>query len=224
MQIDEKRRDFIKKAGVTSAVLSAVPQLLAKENQTKKIASASNVGAFYADVDESGKIVKITPQASDKDPKIPWSEAWIDRVYSDTRIKYPCVRKSYLEAKGVKSNSKPELRGKEEFVRVSWDDALKLVLDKLQSVKPDEIYNASYGGWGHPGLLHNCAATTGRFFNTVIGGAVTMDGEHSNGAAGKVNTTIVGDLEVYSLQTAHEVILENTQVYVMWGADILKCN
>ncbi|VYS98639.1 Dimethyl sulfoxide/trimethylamine N-oxide reductase precursor [Campylobacter ureolyticus] len=51
-----------------------------------------------------------------------------------------------------------------------------------------------------------------------------MDGEHSNGAAGKVNTTIVGDLEVYSLQTAHEVILENTQVYVMWGADILKCN
>lgn len=51
-----------------------------------------------------------------------------------------------------------------------------------------------------------------------------MDGEHSNGAAGKVNTTIVGDLEVYSPQTTHAMILENTQVYVMWGADIFKCN
>nr|WP_229770974.1 molybdopterin-dependent oxidoreductase [Campylobacter portucalensis] len=198
--------------------------LLASQKKNKKIPTASNVGAFWSEVDENGKLVKITPQDSDKDPKIPWSEAWIDRVYSPTRIKYPCVRKSYLEARGIKANSKPELRGKEEFVRVSWDEAIKLVLEKLRSVKPNEIYNASYGGWGHPGLLHNCSATAGRFFNTVIGGAISMDGEHSNGAAGKVNTTIVGDLEVYSLQTAHEMILENTQVYVMWGADILKCN
>ncbi|WP_033916228.1 molybdopterin-dependent oxidoreductase [Campylobacter sputorum] len=217
------RRNFLKATGVASAVLSTNP-LLAGEKKLKSIPTASNVGAFFGEVDESGKLVKITPQISDKDPKIPWSEAWIDRVYSPTRIKYPCVRKSYLEAKGIKANSKPELRGKEEFVRVSWDEAIKLVLTKLQSVKPDEIYNASYGGWGHPGLLHNCSAAAGRFFNTVIGGAITMDGEHSNGAAGKVNTTIVGDLEVYSLQTAHEVILDNTQVYVMWGADILKCN
>lgn len=101
---------------------------------------------------------------------------------------------------------------------------MKLILSKLKSVKLEEIYNASYGDCGHPGLIHNCSATAGRFFNTVIGGAISMDGEHSNGAAGKVNTTIVGDLEVYSLQTSHEVILENTQVYVMWGADLLKCN
>ncbi|NLK66913.1 MAG: molybdopterin-dependent oxidoreductase [Campylobacteraceae bacterium] len=218
------RRNFLKGTGALGVALSANPLLASEDKKLKSIPTASNVGAFYADVDESGKIVKIRPQESDKDSKMPWSEAWIDRVYSDTRIKYPCVRKSYLEAKGVKANSKPELRGREEFVRVSWDEALELILDKLQSVKPEEIYNASYGGWGHPGLLHNCSATAGRFFNTVIGGAVTMDGEHSNGAAGKVNTTIVGDLEVYSLQTSHEVILENTQVYVMWGADIFKCN
>lgn len=216
------RRNFLKAAGVTGAVLSANP-LLADEKKLKSIPTASNVGAFFGEVDEDGKLVKITPQESDKYPKDPWSETWIDRVYSPTRVKYPCVRKSYYE--GLKSGDiKPELRGKEEFIRISWDEALKLVLTKLQSVKPNEIYNASYGGWGHPGLLHNCAATTGRFFNTVIGGAVIMDGEHSNGAAGKVNTTIVGDLEVYSVQTTHEQTLENTEVYVMWGADILKCN
>ncbi|CZE51263.1 molybdopterin-dependent oxidoreductase [Campylobacter geochelonis] len=218
------RRKFLKSTAAAATVVASANPLLADEKKgVKTVSHASNVGAFYADV-KDGKIVKIHPQESDKDPKYPGSEAWIDRVYSDTRIKYPCVRKSYLEAKGDVSKIAPQLRGKEEFVRVSWDEAMALILDKLKSVKPEEIYNASYGAWGHPGSLHNCSATAGRFLNTVFGGAVGMDGEHSNGAAGKVNTTIVGDLEVYSLQTAHEVILENTQVYVMWGADLFKCN
>ena len=212
------RRDFLKTSAAATAVVCSNP-LMAKESKIKSIPHASNLGAFYADVDENGKIVKIRPQVSDKDPKYPGNEAWIDRVYSDTRIKYPCVRKSYLEGKNA-----PELRGKEEFVRVSWDEAMKLIVKKLQSVKTDEIYNASYGGWGHPGLLHNCNSVAGRFFNTVFGGAVGTDGEYSNGAAGRVNATIVGDLEVYSPQTAHEVMLENTKVYVMWGADLFKCN
>lgn len=211
------RRDFLKSSAVASLALGANP-LFAKDESVKSIPHASNLGAFYADV-KDGKIVKIRPQISDKDPKFPGNEAWIDRVYSDTRIKYPCVRKSFLEGKNA-----PELRGKEEFVRVSWDEALKLILGKLKSVKPEQIYNGSYSGWGHPGLLHNCGAVAGRFFNNVIGGAVGTDGEYSNGAAGKVNTTIMGDLEVYSLQTSHEVILENTKVYVMWGADLFKCN
>ena len=71
-------------------------------------------------------------------------------------------------------------------MRVSWDEAMKLIVKKLQSVKTDEIYNASYSGWGHPGLLHNCNSVAGRFFNTVFGGAVGTDGEYSNGAAGRV--------------------------------------
>lgn len=212
------RRDFLKSSAVAVAAMSA-NQAFALEKKVKTIPHASNLGAFYADVDESGRIIKIHPQESDKDSKYPGNEAWIDRVYSDTRVKYPCVRKSYLEGKVA-----PELRGKEEFVRVSWDKVTELILDKLKNVKAEEIYNASYSGWGHPGLLHNCGAVAGRFFNTVFGGAVGTDGEYSNGAAGKVNATIMGDLEVYSLQTSHDVILENTKVYVMWGADLFKCN
>ncbi|AQW86740.1 molybdopterin-containing oxidoreductase I, DMSO/TMAO/BSO reductase family, catalytic subunit [Campylobacter pinnipediorum subsp. caledonicus] len=211
------RRNFLKSSAATALAISS-NSVLAKDENIKTIPHASNLGAFYADV-QDGKIVKIHSQVSDKDPKFPGNEAWIDRVYSDTRIKYPCVRKSYLEGK-----NSPELRGKEEFVRVSWDKAMQLIVDKLKTLKPEEIHNASYSGWGHPGLLHNCGAVAGRFFNTSIGGAVGTDGEYSNGAAGKVNATIMGDLEVYSLQTSHEVILENTKVYVMWGADLLKCN
>jgi trimethylamine-N-oxide reductase (cytochrome c) len=63
----------------------------------------------------------------------------------------------------------------------------------------------------------------GRFFNQ-IGGAVGTAGEYSNGAAGPTNPTIVGDMEVYSIQTAHEQIIENTKVMVLWGADVYKTN
>ncbi|GAA8892324.1 hypothetical protein HpEKA17_11990 [Helicobacter pylori] len=56
-------------------------------------------------------------------------KAMVDRVYSDSRVEYSCVRKSFLENK---KNHK-ELRGREEFVRVSWDVALWIW--RLKSLK-----------------------------------------------------------------------------------------
>ncbi len=102
--------------------------------------------------------------------------------------------------------------------------AIDLVLENLKKTPIENLFNASYGGWGHVGKLHNCNSVAGRFFNTALGGHIGTDGEYSNGAAGRVNTTIMGDLEVYSLQTSHEVILENTKVYILWGTDLYKCN
>lgn len=112
---------------------------------SKKIAHATHFGTFEAEVNSSGKIVGITPSKHDKSPSV-ITQAIIDRTYSDTRVKYPCVRKSYLD--GVKNGKsvKPELRGREEFVRVSWDEAIDLALNKLKSTAPENIYNASYGG------------------------------------------------------------------------------
>lgn len=52
--------------------------------------------------------------------------AFVDRNYAPSRIKYPYVRKSYLEGK---ENNKA-LR-EEEFVRVSWEKALDLVASKI---------------------------------------------------------------------------------------------
>ncbi|EAK0805039.1 molybdopterin guanine dinucleotide-containing S/N-oxide reductase [Campylobacter lari] len=216
------RRKFLKGLAATSAIASVNPLIAASEGtkfyDTKKIPHATHFGAFWAEVNSEGKLVKVTPQQSDKHPSI-ITDAIIDRTYSDTRVKYPCVRKSFLEGK-----KRPKLRGKEPFVRVSWEKALELVLQKLKETPIENLFNASYGAWGHVGLLHNCNSVAGRFFNTALGGHIGTDGEYSNGAAGKVNASIVGDLEVYSLQTSHEVILENTQVYVLWGADLYKCN
>jgi trimethylamine-N-oxide reductase (cytochrome c) len=95
-------------------------------SRTQKIPSASHFGAFYAHV-RDGKIVDISSQLdSDANPTV-IVKGLADRNSSNSRVKYPVVRKSYLEGKG-----RGDLRGKEEFVRVSWDTALDLAADAIK--------------------------------------------------------------------------------------------
>ncbi len=223
--METSRRDFLKKGMLGTAVVvssGSLSSITAEvlQSRTEKIPSASHFGAFYAHVRDN-KIVDITSQLDSDANPLPLVKALADRNSTNSRVKYPVVRKSYLEGKG-----RGDLRGKEEFVRVSWDTALDLVADAIKKAQAKggnkALYNASYGGWSHPGAFKpNVLA--GRFFNQ-IGGAVGTYGEYSNGAAGPVNPSIVGDMEVYSIQTAHEQIIENTEVMVLWGADIYKTN
>ncbi|GAA8170571.1 molybdopterin guanine dinucleotide-containing S/N-oxide reductase [Helicobacter pylori] len=209
------------------SILTKIPIALASANclkatsvfeKVESIPHATHFGPFIAKV-QNGVIKDIVPQKSDYNPTM-MLKAMVDRVYSDSRVKYPCVRKSFLENK---KNHK-ELRGREEFVRVSWDVALDLAAKKLKEIPKENIYNASYGGWGHAGSLHRCHHLAWRFFNTTLGGAIGADGEYGNGAAARINPMIVGDMEVYSQQTTHEEMIKNCKVYVMWGADLFKCN
>lgn len=223
--MNNSRRSFLKVGAVASAAIAGsttVPGAFAKEfaSRTTKIPSASHFGAFYAHV-RDGKIVDISSQLdSDANPTV-MVKSLADRNSSNSRVKYPVVRKSYLEGKG-----RGDLRGKEEFVRVSWEEAIELVAKAIKKAQAkggnESLYNASYGGWAHPGAFKP-NALAGRFFNQ-IGGAVRTSGEYSNGAAGQVNPSIVGDMEVYSIQTAHEQIIENTKVMILWGCDMYKTN
>lgn len=209
------------------SILTKIPIALASANVLKavgvfekveSIPHATHFGPFIAKV-QNGMVKDIIPQKSDYNPTM-MLKAMVDRAYSDSRVKYPCVRKSFLENK---KNHK-ELRGREEFVRVSWDVALDLAAKKLKEIPKENIYNASYGGWGHAGSLHRCHHLAWRFFNTTLGGAIGADGEYGNGAAARINPMIVGDMEVYSQQTTHEEMIKNCKVYVMWGEDLFKCN
>ncbi|GAA9881031.1 hypothetical protein VN0666_12400 [Helicobacter pylori] len=193
------------------SILTKIPIALASANVLKavgvfakveSIPHATHFGPFIAKV-QNGAIKDIIPQKSDYNPTM-MLKAMVDRVYSDSRVKYPCVRKSFLENK---KNHK-ELRGREEFVRVSWDVALDLAAKKLKEIPKENIYNASYGGWWHAGSLHRCHHLAWRFFNTTLGGAIGADGEYGNGAAARINPMIVGDMEVYSQQTTHEEMIK----------------
>ena len=141
-----ERRNFLKKGAIGTAAIAAsggmsgaVANIL--ESKTAKIPSASHFGAFYAHV-RDGKIVDITSQLdSDANPTV-LVKSLADRNSSNSRVKYPVVRKSYLEGKG-----RGDLRGKEEFVRVSWETALDLAANAIKKAQKnggnEALYNAS---------------------------------------------------------------------------------
>lgn len=77
---------------------------------------------------KDGKIVKSEPWEKVTKMDNPLQHYTADMVYK-SRVKYPYVRKCYLENP---DNPKPELRGKDEFVRVSYDEAIKLIAKELK--------------------------------------------------------------------------------------------
>lgn len=123
------RRNFIKGVGASSFVFgtSSFAKGQTEFYDFKKIPHATHFGAFYAVVDSKGRFIRADKHESDKRNAIV-NEAMMDRHYSDTRIKYPCVRKSFLEGK----SGHEKLRGREEFVRVSWDEVMELILKNLK--------------------------------------------------------------------------------------------
>ena len=135
------------------------------------------------------------------------------------------VRKSYLE-NWNKEDRKVEMRGKEPFVPVDWDTALgltvKAILDTIEKHGNEGVFSSSYGGWSHAGIMRP-NVLQGRFFN-LFGGSSMTAGDYSGGASQISLPHVIGDMEVYSAQTAWEVIRDHTEVFVFVGCDPIKNN
>lgn len=109
------RRNFLKTSAAVGAVAGSSSLFGAGSiNEIKMIPHATHFGPFIAKV-KDGKFVEVIPSEQDKNPSV-IIQSMIDRLYSDSRVKYPCVRKGFLEGK-----NNPQDRGKEPFVRVSWE-------------------------------------------------------------------------------------------------------
>ncbi|PAF41085.1 trimethylamine-N-oxide reductase TorA [Helicobacter sp. 11S03491-1] len=143
-----------------------------------------------------------------------------DLVYAKDRIRYPMVRKSYLENP---DNPKPERRGSDEWVKVSYKDAIKLIAGELKKTRknkgPEGIFAGSYG-WKSVGNMHNSRILLQRFMG-MSGGFVGTLGDYSTGASQIILPHVMGTIEVYEQQTAWPVVLENSEVVVIWGANPL---
>ncbi|WP_415184489.1 molybdopterin-dependent oxidoreductase [Phaeovulum sp.] len=186
---------------------------------------ATHYGPFEAVV-RDGKLINISAVPElDARPTEMLLHGVVDRTYDKTRINYPMVRKSYLEGWQT-GDTKPELRGKEEYVRVDWDTALKLtakaIVDTIETHGNQAIVSTSYGGWSHAGLMRP-NVLQGKFFN-MLGGCTLTVGDWSAGASQISLPHVIGDMEVYSAQTAWEVIRDNTEVFVLVGCDPIKNN
>ncbi len=142
------RRDFIKTAGVTTGTLALSSSLplpaWADGPKGEGILTASRWGALYVEV-KDGKVVS-SKGALPKTVPNSLQQTAPDQVHTKARIKYPMVRKSYLENPGKADNK----RGHDPFVRVSWEQALKLIHEQHSRIRsqygPSSIFAGSTVG------------------------------------------------------------------------------
>ncbi|MDH2997042.1 trimethylamine N-oxide reductase I catalytic subunit [Pasteurellaceae bacterium LFhippo2] len=223
-KINKSRRGFLKNSslGVAGASLATgttgvVGSLLsgnAAATESKTVMTAAHWGPLGVVV-ENGKAVKsgsaiVAQVENDLQTVVP------DQIYSEARVKFPMVRKGYLEG-----NKDTSLRGRDEWVKVSWDKAYELVANEMKRVYaahgPSAIFAGSYG-WYSSGALHAARTLLHRYLN-LTGGFVGVKGDYSTGAAQVIMPHVLGTIEVYEQQTSWEVILESSEIVVLWSAN-----
>lgn len=217
------RRAFIKSATGLAALgaMGGSPlsrgALAPASNRT--VLSACHWGVFRAQVTD-GRFDKVTPWEGDPHPNI-MLRGMRDSIYSPTRIKYPMVRRAWLE-RGPGAD--PDGRGTGDFVRVSWEKAIDLVAGELDRVRKAHGNNAIYGGsygWKSVGKVHSCRVLLWRMLK-LFGGFTSSVGNYSNGAASVILPYVVGSVGVVEQCTTWPVIAKHTQVLVLWGCNPLN--
>jgi trimethylamine-N-oxide reductase (cytochrome c) len=217
------RRRFLTGTMSTGLITLIGPSLLHRAHAAEacgcspgsEVLTGTHWGVVRAKI-EGGRFVKATPFEGDPFP-MSLVKATPAHVYSPSRVKYPMVRAGFLES-GHKSDTRE--RGKGAFVRVSWDNALDLVASELKRVKaqhgPASVYGAS--GWKSSGKLHNCASGLTRLLN-LNGGFSTGTGGYSTAASQTILPHVMGGMEVSGEPTYWPVVIESSDLVVVWGGD-----
>ncbi|QHA88787.1 trimethylamine-N-oxide reductase TorA [Serratia rhizosphaerae] len=204
------------KSALAQAISQALPQFTALRQAQKGILTGAHWGAFEAIV-QDGKMVGVQPVKDDPYPNELIAMAPY-QVHAENRVKYPMVRKSWLEGG---PGSRTDLRGHDEWVRVSWDKAIELVCGEITRLQkdhgPQSIYAGSYG-WKSVGMLHNSRTLLQRLMN-LTGGFLGYAGDYSTGAAQVIMSHVVGSMEVYEQQTAWPNVVEHSQLVILWGCN-----
>ncbi|MGB6330125.1 MAG: trimethylamine-N-oxide reductase TorA [Halarcobacter sp.] len=214
---DLKRREFLKGAGAAVTLAAINPALNATIiNSSKKILTATHYGAFYSIV-KDGKLVRVAPFEKDRNPG-EMINAIPDRVYSPTRVKYPYVREGFLKD-GHKSDTSK--RGKEKFIRVSWEKAYELVAKEFKRVHkdhgPDSVYGGCYGWW-ECGNMHMIRNVSHRMLK-LTGGFVDDVNTYSTGAIRVIMPYVTGSASAYYKPSAWHTVVKNVDNLVIIGAD-----
>ncbi len=187
-------------------------QLDVRGNQ---LISASHWGIFHPIV-QDGRVVDVQPFEKDSAPSKNLKKL-VKLQTSSNRILHPYVRKEYLE-KGPASSEK---RGKDEWIQVTWDEALDLVASEIKRIYknfgPAAMFGRSYG-WKSSGLVHSAHTLQQRLLN-LCGGFVECANSYSTGAIATILPYVTGSSELKS--TAWPNILKHSERIVFWGCDPL---
>ncbi|PMH46202.1 trimethylamine N-oxide reductase I catalytic subunit [Vibrio sp. 10N.286.49.B3] len=214
------RRGFLKGAGASAGAL-AITSLTPMSVNAKAVAgrsdslilTAGRMGPLLCEVKE-GQLVSTKSGLAQTVPNS-LQLTGPSQVHTKARVKYPMVRKGFLD----NPNNPQGLRGSDEFVRVSWDEVYKLIHQQHMRIReeygPSSIFAGSYG-WRSSGVLHKAQSLLQRYMS-MSGGYAGHLGDYSTGAAQVIMPHVVGSIEVYEQQTTYPVVLENSEVVVLWG-------
>ncbi|MGD8110474.1 trimethylamine-N-oxide reductase 2 [Vibrio sp. TRT 17S01] len=211
------RRGFLKGSGMAAGAMaftSFSPMSVASSDKRGKgILTAGRMGPLLCEV-QDGKLVSTTNALAQTVPNSLQSTG-PDQVHTQARVKYPMVRKGFLN-----NPAAPEgVRGSDEFVRVSWDQAYQLIHEQHMRIRkengPASVFAGSYG-WRSSGVLHKAQTLLQRYMS-MAGGYSGHLGDYSTGAAQIIMPHVVGSIEVYEQQTTYPMVLEHSDVVVLWG-------
>ena len=208
-------------------------------NGEMRYVTGTNGGPLFVYV-KDGKIVRVTPidlDVSDADPwtitargkeftppkrvtVTPYTIGWKSLVYSPDRILYPLKRVDF-DPNGERC---PENRGISGYERISWDEALDIVVGEIIRVRrthgPGAVFgvNSSHHTWGNIGYYQSALK---RFFNILgvtemLANPDSWEGfawgaVHHYGGSGRRGAT-----EPHSTV---EDCMKNAEMIVFWSAD-----
>ena len=167
-----------------------------------------------------GALAGLEPISEDPDPS-PIGQSVVGALADPLRITQPMVRAGWLRD-GAASR---DLRGRDAFVPVSWDDATRLVAREIARIRKahgnQAIFGGSYG-WASAGRFHHAQSQLHRFLN-LCGGYTASVNTHSYAAAEVLLPHIIGNLDgLVGRHTPWPVIAAETKLFVAFGGMPLK--
>ncbi|HYU12856.1 MAG TPA: molybdopterin-dependent oxidoreductase, partial [Stellaceae bacterium] len=186
----------------------------------RSLPHSSHWGAFSVLVRE--REIEIVPHPRDADPSallgnIPAA------VSHPARIARPMVRRGWLE----RGPGPDPRRGCDEFVLVSWPEALDRVAAELRRVYemhgPRAVFGGSYG-WASAGRFHDAQHQIHRFLN-LLGGYVRSVNSYSSGAAAVILPYVIGpQAAVAGNNVSWDELVAESALVLAFGGMALKNN
>ncbi|KJC60382.1 biotin transporter BioY [Bradyrhizobium sp. LTSPM299] len=179
----------------------------------------SHWGVFSARLREDG--LEVRPYAGDPDPSGIIGN-FPAALRHQVRIARPAIRRGWLE----RGAGPDDRRGRDEFVSVSWEQALDLLAGELTRIRdtrgPGAVFGGSYG-WSSAGRFHHAQSQVHRFLNFAMGGYVRSVNSYSSGASSVLLPQILtGYEDITKRNVTWEQIAAESEIVLAFGGMALK--
>jgi biotin/methionine sulfoxide reductase len=180
---------------------------------------SSHWGVFSAKL-RDGEL-DVRPYPGDPDPS-PILDNFPGALRHRARIAQPMIRRGWLE----RGPGPDDRRGRDDYVPVSWNEALDRLGAELARVRddhgPEAIFGGSYG-WASAGRFHHAQSQIHRFLNVATGGYIRSVNSYSSGSSQVLVPHIIGDYEdLTKRNVSWDQVAEHSEIVISFGGMALK--